>query len=119
MTSDYCREACGPTACEDCPRPRVLPDAAPAVLAYQLCQTQWNVGMSGITGLRYESCLPLLDRKAAHFAAEGAGHLLPDVEEAFGGLQVIEAAMLSAAAEIRERASANAKTQRTLGAMSE
>jgi hypothetical protein len=48
-------------------------------------QTQWNVGMNGTTGLRYEAIYPLLDREAA---------TPQEWEDLFDDLQVIERAAL-------------------------
>lgn len=48
-------------------------------------QTQWNVGMNGATGLRYEAIYPLLDREAK---------TTDEWEDLFDDLQVIERAAL-------------------------
>lgn len=42
----------------------VWPDNWPAFHIFSSLQTQWNVGMGGRTGLRYEALYPLLDRMA-------------------------------------------------------
>jgi hypothetical protein len=47
--------------------------------------TQWQVGMSGAVGLRYEAVYPLLDRLFAD-----------DWQQAFDDLQVLERAALDA-----------------------
>lgn len=49
--------------------------------------TQWQVGMSGKVGLRYEAVYPLLDRQFADPA---------DWQQAFDDLQVLERAALDA-----------------------
>lgn len=41
-------------------------------------QTQWNVGMGGATGLRYEAVFPLLDRRTKD--AEEWEQLFEDVQ---------------------------------------
>lgn len=40
----------------------VWPDNWPAFALFARVQTQWNVGMGGRCGLRYEALYPLLDR---------------------------------------------------------
>lgn len=40
----------------------VWPDNGPAYEIFTTVQTQWNVGMGGRCGLRYEALYPLLDR---------------------------------------------------------
>ncbi len=42
----------------------IWPQNWPAFLLFTSLQTQWNVGMGGRTGLRYEALYPLLDRQA-------------------------------------------------------
>ena len=42
----------------------VWPDNWQAFDLFAQCQTQWNVGMGGRCGLRYEALYPLLDRTA-------------------------------------------------------
>ena len=42
----------------------VWPDNWQAFALFAQCQTQWNVGMGGRCGLRYEALYPLLDRAA-------------------------------------------------------
>lgn len=41
----------------------VWPENWPAFVLFTRMQTQWQVGMAGCTGLRYEALYPLLDRK--------------------------------------------------------
>ena len=56
--------------------------------AFVLCSrlaTQWNVGMGGATGLRYEAAFPLIDRAAKS---------PEEWEQLFDDLQVLEGAAL-------------------------
>lgn len=60
------------------------------VMLFCAIGTQWNIGMGGPTGLRYEAIYPLLDRR------------YPDSEEwqqAFDDLQTMERAALEAMRE--------------------
>jgi hypothetical protein len=41
----------------------VWPENWPAYLLFTSLQTQWNVGMGGRAGLKYEALYPLLDRQ--------------------------------------------------------
>ena len=54
----------------------VWPDNWPAFEIFISLQTQWQVGMSGRTGLRYEALYPLLDRVAT---GDGWEELFSDV----------------------------------------
>lgn len=68
----------------------VWPENWPVVELFARLGTQWNIGMSGPTGLRYEAIYPLLDR------------LLPaddDWQQAFSDLQAMERAALDALRE--------------------
>jgi hypothetical protein len=47
--------------------------------------TQWNVGMSGVVGLRYEAVYPLLDR---YFSGE-------EWDNAFDDIRLMESEVLS------------------------
>lgn len=42
----------------------IWPENWPAFKLFTTMQTQWNIGMGGRTGLRYEALYPLLDRDA-------------------------------------------------------
>lgn len=68
----------------------VWPDNWEAFELFARCQTQWNVGMGGRCGLRYEALYPLLDR-----ATE-----TPDRwQELFDDVRVMEYAALKQMAE--------------------
>lgn len=70
----------------------VWPDNWRAFVLFSRVQTQWNVGMGGPTGLRYEAIYPLLDREAQD--AE-------DWQQLFDDLQVLEGAALKQMGENR------------------
>jgi hypothetical protein len=55
------------------------------------CQlsTQWNVGMSGVVGLRYEAVYPLLDR---YFSGE-------EWDNAFDDIRLMESEVLNIQSE--------------------
>ncbi len=63
----------------------VWPENWPIVMLFCRLGTQWQVGMSGAVGLRYEAVYPLLDR----LFADGW-------QQAFDDLQVLERAALDA-----------------------
>lgn len=68
----------------------VWPDNWQAFALFAQCQTQWNVGMGGRCGLRYEALYPLLDRAAKS----------PEQwDELFSDVRVMEYAALSQMAE--------------------
>ena len=68
----------------------VWPDNWQAFDLFRLCQTQWNVGIGGRCGLRYEALYPLLDRAAKS----------PEQwDELFSDVRVMEYAALSQMAE--------------------
>ena len=66
----------------------VWPENWPIVMLFCRLRTQWQVGMSGEVGLRYEAVYPLLDRLFAD-----------DWQQAFDDLQVLERAALDAMRE--------------------
>ena len=66
----------------------VWPENWPIVMLFCRLGTQWQVGMSGEVGLRYEAVYPLLDRLFAD-----------DWQQAFDDLQVLERAALDAMRE--------------------
>lgn len=66
----------------------VWPENWPMVMIFCRLGTQWQVGMSGAVGLRYEAVYPLLDRLFAD-----------DWQQAFDDLQVLERAALDAMRE--------------------
>lgn len=59
------------------------PENWPAVEFFCRLSTQWNVGVGGLTGLRYEAVYPLLDRLFAE-----------DWEQMFDDVQTMERAAL-------------------------
>ena len=63
----------------------VWPENWRVFVLFSRLQTQWSVGMSGATGLRYEAVYPLLDREA-----QGA----EDWQQLFDDLQTLEGAAL-------------------------
>lgn len=63
-------------------------------------RTQWNVGMSGPTGLRYEALYPLLNRVAKTDA---------EWDELFSDVQTMEAAALNQINEDNDRNANNHK----------
>ena len=63
----------------------VWPENWRVFVLFSRLQTQWSVGMSGATGLRYEAVYPLLDREA-----QGA----EDWQRLFDDLQILEGAAL-------------------------
>lgn len=68
----------------------VWPDNWQSFDLFRLCQTQWNVGIGGRCGLRYEALYPLLDRAAKS----------PEQwDELFSDVRVMEYAALSQMAE--------------------
>lgn len=69
------------------------------MLVYGAVQTQWNYSPRGAPlGLRYEGCLPVLERKREHWAVQGVPDT-PDAETLFEDLRVIEAAFIVAHGE--------------------
>lgn len=70
----------------------VWPENWPAVQVFAGMTTQWNVGMAGPTGLRYES-IPVVLRMRGVPRSEWA--------DVFNGLQVMEAEALRFFAERR------------------
>lgn len=69
---------------------QVWPENWPVVELFGRLGTQWNVGMSGPTGLRYEAIYPLLDR----FVSDDE-----EWKQAFDDLQIMERAALDAMRE--------------------
>ena len=63
----------------------VWPENWRVFVLFSRLQTQWSVGMSGATGLRYEAVYPLLDREA-----QGA----EDWQQLFDDLQTLEGTAL-------------------------
>jgi hypothetical protein len=63
----------------------VWPENWKAFSLFDSLQTQWNVGFSGATGLRYESAYRLIDRIAADDS---------EWQELFEDLQILERAAL-------------------------
>lgn len=63
----------------------VFPENWRVFVLFSRVQTQWNVGMGGATGLRYEAIYPLIDREAQ----DGE-----DWQQLFDDLQVLEGAAL-------------------------
>lgn len=82
----------GAPPCDDCPRPKLLPELAPIGSAFVLCDTQWRYGARGATGLDYTACKVML---ATQRRALG----LPPPQPLWEGLRVIEHGMLTAWAE--------------------
>lgn len=70
----------------------IWPDNVPPVRVFMGAATQWNVGMAGRLGLRYEA-LPMLMRYCDVSVAEEA--------RVFAGVQVLEAELLRIWAEER------------------
>ena len=70
----------------------VWPENWRVFVLFSRLQTQWSVGMSGATGLRYEAVYPLLDREA-----QGA----EDWQQLFDDLQTLEGAALKQMSENR------------------
>ena len=65
----------------------MLPENWPIVTLFCQVGTQWNMAMSGPTGLRYEAIYPLLDRR---FKDD------KDWQQAFDDLCVLERSALDA-----------------------
>lgn len=72
-----------------------MPDSHVAVRAYSAIGTQWNVGMAGRTGLRYEAVNDHLERYRKQLE-------ITDPWETIQDIQTIEFALLDAHDEIRE-----------------
>lgn len=89
---DYCAKACGGKRCARCPAPTLLPEAAPAALAYSVVRTQWRTGAGGRTGLDYTAC-------AWVWATYRPRLALPADDELLEGVTVIEHAILQADVE--------------------
>lgn len=68
----------------------VWPENHAIFLLFRSLATQWNVGMGGPVGLRYEAVYPLIDRM---------GLSDDEWQETFYGLQEMEAAALDAMRE--------------------
>lgn len=103
VTPAYCRD-CGGSAgpCADCPRPKLLTEAVPGMLAYLSVSTQWRFSPSGMpTGLAYGDCLPVIERQARRLSTDCGQELT--VDDLMDDVQVIERATLDA---MRERADA-------------
>lgn len=101
---DYCRRVCGSKRCEQCPAPRLLPEAVPGVLAFNLVRTQWRWtgGMSPCrVGLDYPACT--LAWQLHRASPLGEEWQLPPDAVLFPDLQIIEGALLRADGEARER----------------
>lgn len=102
LRADYCRSVCK-TPCDDCPRPRLLPEALEATYAYGVVSTQWNEGFSGRTGLRYDACERALRTERRRIKADAPDSpFLADIPRIMCELRVIERAMLEAYADHRE-----------------
>lgn len=65
----------------------VWPDCWPAYCIFTRLTTQWNEGMAGRTGLRYEAVYPLLDRAAV---------CTDEWDDLFDDIRTMEAAVLTA-----------------------
>lgn len=63
----------------------MFPENWGAFVLFSRLGTQWNVGMGGATGLRYEAAFPLIDRAAKS---------PEEWEQLFEDLQVLEGAAL-------------------------
>ena len=70
----------------------IWPENWRVFVLFSRLQTQWSVGMSCATGLRYEAVYPLLDREA-----QGA----EDWQQLFDDLQTLEGAALKQMSENR------------------
>lgn len=108
ITVEYCidcRKAGGCAALgKQCPEPRLLPEAQPAVAAFLKVHTQWNVGGLGQrTGLRYESVIATLERVLPVWQADDpAAFGDRTVTDLLDDVQIIETAMLGADDERRK-----------------
>jgi len=78
---------------EKYPTPPLTPAALAAWELYQNCQSQWNVGMNGATGMRYEG--------VETYARLAGFEVTPHV---FSLFRTLEAARLNIWAEEREAA---------------
>lgn len=89
---------CGKERCAECPAPKLLPDALPAVAAYGRCGTQWRYAAHGfgsrLTGLDYTACRPAVADMLRKI--RGAGVVLDvDVGDVMEDLHAIEIGVLS------------------------
>ena len=82
----------GAPPCDECPRPKLLPELEGIANAFVLCDTQWRFGARGPTGLDYTACEVML-------ATQRAAFRLPPRQALWEGLRVIEHGMLTAWAE--------------------
>ena len=88
----YCRMACGESSCDDCPRPRLLPENAEAARLFRASETQWRISANGaITGLDYVA-LELLMKL----------HEVEDKKDAFWRVQVMEREILKILREVHD-----------------
>lgn len=103
----YCRKCretggCDKDPAATCPRPQLLPECLPAMLAHGVCETQWRYGFSGATGLDYTACLASLTVYLPQWQAGAAEHDAihdMDVPTLMDDLRTIERALLDAWAE--------------------
>ena len=52
----YCQKTCGGSTCNECPRPRLLPENLEAVNVFHGCETQWKYAGRGVrVGLDYSA----------------------------------------------------------------
>lgn len=91
--------------------PALLPDAMPAVVAYQAVCTQWRVvaglGGGGCTGLDYAACLPVLRALRNEWEAAGdtRAETMTDMD-LLEDVQTVELAILEVQQEQRDAAAA-------------
>lgn len=104
VTPAYCREACAREVaegrvCANCPRPRLLAEALPGVLAYSTVQTQWRHAPNGaITGLAYGDCLAALERLPARLRADYGLEI--SVDELMDDVRAVERGLIAASREL-------------------
>lgn len=103
----YCRQCraaggCDATKGEVCPRPAVLPECLPAMLAYDACETQWRVGPGGVVGLDYTACIATLTLYLPRWEKEQPTADLT-VPELLDDLRTIEQGLLTGMAEKAEK----------------
>lgn len=103
----YCRKCQEAGGCaEACPRPQLLPENLPALLAFYACETQWRTGFDGKTGLDYSACITTLTLYLPPWQAEADSSdaiKAMDVAALMDDLRTIERALLDAWAEKAEK----------------